>query len=138
MRGGLATHRSTGTERKSRRSWVEAPIGASAHEWRAPVWAPRCCAQPASAARPSRSPDRLAEGRSQGNARYVPGRMDRFDLLVIPLSYLGDRAEVYERPPAAAVVVHDWIWRKRGVSRVVALLLLKRVNLVRRTVRCSR
>jgi hypothetical protein len=68
------------------------------------------------------------------HARYVPGRMDGFDLLVIPLSYFGDRAEVYERPPASAVIVHDWIWRKRGVSRVVALLLLKRVNLVRGTV----
>jgi hypothetical protein len=26
--------------------------------------------------------------------------------------------------------VHDWLWRKRGVSRVVSFLLLKRVNLV--------
>jgi len=28
-------------------------------------------------------------------------------------------------------IVHDWIWRPRGESRVVSWLLLKRVNVVR-------
>jgi hypothetical protein len=28
-------------------------------------------------------------------------------------------------------VVHDWLWRPRGRSVVVSLLLLKRLNLVR-------
>jgi hypothetical protein len=64
------------------------------------------------------------------HAWYSPGRPDGFDLIVIPLSYVGDRAAVYENPPAAAVIVHDWIWRKRGASRIVAVPLLKRVNLV--------
>ena len=64
------------------------------------------------------------------HARYAPGHPDRFDLLVIPLSYAGDRSAVYAHPPAPAVIVHDWIWRKRGTSRIVALPLLKRVNLV--------
>jgi hypothetical protein len=53
------------------------------------------------------------------------------DLLVFPLSYVGDRSTVYDHPAARSVLVHDWIWRKRGTSRIVSLLLLKRLNLVR-------
>ena len=64
------------------------------------------------------------------HARYSPGHPDGFDLVVIPLSYVGDRAAVYANPPAAMVVVHDWIWHKRGTSRIVSVPLLKRVNLV--------
>ncbi|HJZ98334.1 MAG TPA: fatty acid desaturase [Candidatus Solibacter sp.] len=52
------------------------------------------------------------------------------DLLVIPLAFTGDRDEIYRNPPARAVLVHDWIWRRRGVSRIVSLALLKRINLV--------
>jgi hypothetical protein len=61
---------------------------------------------------------------------YTPGYAGGFDLMVIPLSYIGDRRAVYADPPASAVIVHDWIWRRRGTSRIVALPLLKRVNLV--------
>ena len=53
------------------------------------------------------------------------------DLLVIPLSFDGDRAAIYARPPAPAVLVHDWIWHKRGASHLVSIALLKRINLVR-------
>lgn len=53
------------------------------------------------------------------------------DLIVVPLAYVGDRSALYDRPPAAAVVVHDWIWRSRGESVVVAWWLLKRMNLVK-------
>jgi len=52
------------------------------------------------------------------------------DLMVFPLSFDGDRTAVYEHPPARAVIVHDWLWRACGVSRIVSLLLLKRINLV--------
>lgn len=52
------------------------------------------------------------------------------DLLVIPLSFQGNRERMYRHPPAPAVLVHDWIWRRRGTSRVVSVWLLKRVNLV--------
>jgi hypothetical protein len=57
---------------------------------------------------------------------------DRFrdDLLVIPLAFDGDRDAIYRMCPAAAVVVHDWLWRPRGITRVVSAALLKRVNLV--------
>jgi hypothetical protein len=55
-----------------------------------------------------------------------------FDLLVIPLAFDGDRRALYERPPASAMLVHDWIWRRRGSSAVVSRLLLKRLNLVMR------
>jgi hypothetical protein len=64
--------------------------------------------------------------------RYCAGDAMPFDLIVFPLSFDGDRQLLYTRPPAPAVIVHDWIWRKRGTSRIVSLALLKRVNMVRR------
>jgi hypothetical protein len=65
------------------------------------------------------------------HARYAGGACNGCDLLVIPLSFDGDRDAIYSDPPAAAVIVHDWIWRKRGESRVVSVALLKRMNLVK-------
>jgi hypothetical protein len=66
------------------------------------------------------------------NAYYDPDRMGGLDLVVIPLSYLGDRAALYRRPPAPALLVHDWVWRRHGTGAMVSLLLLKRLNLVTR------
>jgi hypothetical protein len=66
------------------------------------------------------------------HARYEVSDHSPFDLLVIPLAFEGDREAIYERPPAPSVLVHDWIWRSRGVSRIVSPFLLKRLNLVRR------
>lgn len=54
-----------------------------------------------------------------------------FDLLIIPLAFHGDRAAIYRRPPAPAVLVHDWMWRRHGRGCRVSLALLKRLNLVR-------
>jgi len=54
-----------------------------------------------------------------------------YDLIVIPMSFQGDRGAIYARPPAPAVIVHDWIWRRRGDGAIVSLALLKRINLVR-------
>jgi len=55
-----------------------------------------------------------------------------FDLAVLPLSFAGDRAAVYRCPPSSTVMVHDWIWRRRGAfSSIVSIALLKRLNLVR-------
>ena len=62
---------------------------------------------------------------------YDPVGHTGFDLVVIPLSFAGDRKSLYERPPAPAVLFHDWIWRRRGTSIVVSLFLLKRLNLVK-------
>ena len=64
--------------------------------------------------------------------RYIPGQRKESDLLVIPLSFNGAREDVYRNPPAAAVLVHDWIWSKRGDSAVVSFFLLKRLNLITR------
>jgi hypothetical protein len=66
------------------------------------------------------------------HARYPESDSGAYDLVVIPLSFDGDRGAIYARPPAPAVIVHDWIWRKRGASRIVSIALLKRINLVRR------
>ena len=54
------------------------------------------------------------------------------DLIVVPLSFIGDREYVYKNPPAAAVLVHDWVWKPRGRGVPVSWLLLKRLNLVTR------
>lgn len=64
------------------------------------------------------------------NERFVPNSLCDFDLLVVPLAFSGDRKQIYEHPPAKAVLVHDWIWRRRGSSVIISYLLLKRLNLV--------
>jgi hypothetical protein len=66
------------------------------------------------------------------NARYDSRQHAGYDLLVIPLSFVGDRAALYRNPPAAAVVVHDWIWRRHRTAALVSVFLLKRLNLVLR------
>ena len=61
------------------------------------------------------------------------------DLVVVPLAFVGDRHAFYENPPAPAVLVHDWIWHRRGQGTRVSWWLLKRVNIVlRRTSRSVR
>jgi Fatty acid desaturase len=62
----------------------------------------------------------------------LPVMLPDFDLVIFPLSFRGDRAAIYAGPPASAVIVHDWLWRPRGASRIVSVALLKRVNLVGR------
>ena len=57
---------------------------------------------------------------------------DDADLVVVPLSFIGDRRTVYEDPPARAVLVHDWLWHREGGGVRVSWLLLKRLNLVTR------
>jgi fatty acid desaturase len=54
------------------------------------------------------------------------------DLIVIPLSFVGNREDVYSHPPAQAALVHDWLWNVRGQGVRVSWLLLKRLNLVTR------
>jgi hypothetical protein len=64
------------------------------------------------------------------NRHYTPEAPCDCDLVVLPLSFDGDRMAIYRRPPSRAVLVHDWIWRPRGTSKVVSAALLKRLNLV--------
>jgi hypothetical protein len=54
------------------------------------------------------------------------------DVVVVPLSFIGDRRAVYENPPARTVLVHDWLWNTHGGGVRVSWLLLKRLNLVTR------
>ena len=65
-------------------------------------------------------------------AAFAPEIAAGFDLVVVPLAYRGDREALYRDPPAARVVVHDWLWRRRGRGAIVSRMLLKRVNLVGR------
>jgi hypothetical protein len=66
------------------------------------------------------------------NERYVPGEARDCDLTVIPLCLNGERGAIYSRPSSPAVLVHDWIWQRRGRGVVVSVVLLKRLNLIRR------
>ena len=54
-----------------------------------------------------------------------------YDLLVLPLAFRGDRRPICANPPACGVIVHDWIWRRRGAGYIVSPWLLKRIYLVR-------
>jgi len=67
---------------------------------------------------------------------FEPACSTDADLIVIPLSFAGDRKAVYRHPPAATVLIHDWIWAKRTDSCkegvVVSPWLLKRLNLIQR------
>ncbi|MBI3263829.1 MAG: fatty acid desaturase [Acidobacteria bacterium] len=92
-----------------------------------------------------RSPENLQRARPYLDERvrmveasYSPDLCDRADLVVIPLSFTGDRRALYLDPPAPAVAVHDWIWRRRSTGTIVSVLLLKRLNLVRQTGRGER
>lgn len=65
-------------------------------------------------------------------AEYDASRLEECDVAVFPLAFRGDRQTIYERPPAPIVLVHDWIWRRRGTSAIVAWWLLKRINRIER------
>jgi hypothetical protein len=64
-------------------------------------------------------------------ASYAPELCGGADLLVVPLAFAGDRQGFYAHPPAPAVAMHEWIWRRRGEGTVISFLLLKRLILVR-------
>jgi hypothetical protein len=53
------------------------------------------------------------------------------DLLIIPLSFQGDRARFYRYPPCPNVLIHDWLWRRHQKGVMISLPLMKRLNLVR-------
>src|SRR5579862_646735 len=65
---------------------------------------------------------RLVDGRVRFiHATYDPSTSDHSaDLVVIPLAYVGDRRRMYDAPPARAVLVHDWFWRRRGAGLVIS------------------
>jgi hypothetical protein len=62
---------------------------------------------------------------------YDPSRHNDFDLLVIPLAFIGDRTLFYRQPPTPMILIHDWLWRRHRPGVIVSFLLGKRVNLVR-------
>ncbi len=67
------------------------------------------------------------ECRTYPDARDLSDRP--YDLLVFPLAFRGHREAIYQHA-RATTIVHDWLWRPRGRTAVVSLLLLKRVNVV--------
>jgi hypothetical protein len=82
-----------------------------------------------------------ARDRLPVNVRYVravlvAGTPVDADLVIVPLAFRGDRMRLYRDPPAARVIIHDWIWRTCPSpctsSARVSWILLKRLNLVQR------
>jgi len=71
----------------------------------------------------------LPTGVSIEHRQFEPGD-EEADLVIVPLAYVGSRDAVYARPSAPAVLIHDWIWRRRGRGAIVSWWLLKRINLV--------
>jgi hypothetical protein len=72
----------------------------------------------------------LPAGTRTLHARFDPARHRGFDLVVLPLALRGAKDELYARPPARHLLVHDWLWRRRGRGVAISLLLCKRLNLV--------
>jgi hypothetical protein len=66
-------------------------------------------------------------------AHFDPTQPLACDLLVVPLAFRGDRRALYRRPPAPAILIHDWWWRRPPAgagSRAISRLLLKRLVLL--------
>ena len=65
------------------------------------------------------------------HADFSPAHAMDTDILVVPLAFNGNRSLFYAGNVAPVVIVHDWVWRRRGnASAIVSPLLLKRVNRV--------
>ena len=72
----------------------------------------------------------LNDGVEYVTAHYDGEFARRFDAIVIPLAFRGNRDGRYTTKAAKRLFVHDWIWRRRGKSRIISWLLLKRLNRV--------
>ena len=70
----------------------------------------------------------LAEDVSYVVAHFDGEFARQFDAIVIPLALRGNREELCAKKTARTLFVHDWIWRRRGRSRVISWLLLKRLS----------
>jgi len=67
------------------------------------------------------------------HAVYDPHRPPaEADLVVVPLAFDGDREAFYTLRPAPLLLVHDWLWHRRGRGVAISWLLLKRLNLITR------
>jgi hypothetical protein len=86
----------------------------------------------ANAANLRRGRARLAADVAWIHASFQPDLPREDDLVVLPLAYIGDRGAIYRDPPSRRVIVHDWVWSRRGRGTIVSWLLLKRLNLIRR------
>ncbi len=64
-------------------------------------------------------------------ARFCPEEHQGFDLVVFPLAFVGQENIIeLALGTSGAVITHDWLWRRRGDTCIVSLLLLKRLNLL--------
>jgi hypothetical protein len=85
----------------------------------------------------ARARDHLARAGAREGVELREGRFplaapEPFDLVVLPLAFVGDRDQLYRPDGGPPRLVHDWLWRTRGEAGArVSLLLAKRLNLVR-------
>ena len=68
------------------------------------------------------------------HVRYNPQEHKDFDVVVIPLAYVGDRKVLYQSPTVPLMVIHDWLWNRHTTGSLVSFFLLKRLNLVKKCV----
>jgi hypothetical protein len=60
------------------------------------------------------------------HARFDPDTAHEFDLVVVPLAFVGDRRAAYRT--RTTTLVHDWFWRRTAAGTPIAWWLLKRLN----------
>jgi hypothetical protein len=63
-------------------------------------------------------------------SQYEPALVQDCDVVIFPLAYVGNREVIYRHPPAPVVLIHDWMWRRRGRGTIVSPWLFKRLNRV--------
>jgi len=71
-------------------------------------------------------------GRHSGRINRLWGSPFFSSVISSPHYFLHAYKYTYRNPVAAAVVIHDWLWRPRGKSVIVSRFLLKRLNLIQR------
>ncbi len=64
------------------------------------------------------------------HATFDPAVHDGFDLVVLPLAFVGERHAIAQASSRNGFVVsHQWLFRSGGRSAIVSRLLLKRLVL---------
>lgn len=75
------------------------------------------------------APDGSVSGVSFRVARFRADEVRDLDVLVSPLAFVGDRAQLLRANVRVGVVEHVWAWQRGGASVLVSLWLLKRIRL---------
>ncbi|HEX2877444.1 MAG TPA: fatty acid desaturase [Polyangiaceae bacterium] len=65
------------------------------------------------------------------HAAFAPQLAAAYDVVVVPLAYVGDRSLLRSIGPGRQLVVHEWVWQRSSRhSVVISYFLLKRLSLL--------